>query len=471
MTTYTMNTVTKQPLLSQTSKNEVLANPPATKRIFRLAPPKFTAPHISRTAIPPIQSKFAPRLVAVRQPLPHGVNYRVALPPKARIISNQANIATSLQAAVTAANTLVQTLPPPLIPARTLSGPPGNTNVMNISQKIPIMKAKLQQDPLEKKVVTAAPNVCVTERGTFVTAQVNKGAAPANTGNPIIGQSPDANAMMKKMFSVVKYTENGIVLTQVPTGNVTSVNLMPPSHVVSTQDVAAKTARPSVSQGSGPSVHKVSIGGGMGAVTSAVRSGLLTKEDRGIGHGLTNGISEKSITQGGGFSITINENNMEDTTKAVENAPRSSGVNGGNNDEKSEPPVEALSKRALWLHRRRKKKKARFTYVKGKARKKKEGEVYVAMNQDDAMGKQQQNIENSELSASFEMASVEGIDAALPKRGRPNKLEDNDGRRRGRPPKRTYCGAEEESKIFHNICLSYTNDQHPCELLNKQDAS
>ena len=77
----------------------------------------------------------------------------------------------------------------------------------------------------------------------------------------------------------------------------------------------------------------------MGAVTSAVRSGLLTKEDRGIGHGLTNGISEKSITQGGGFSITINENNMEDTTKAVENAPRSSGVNGGNNDEKSEPPV------------------------------------------------------------------------------------------------------------------------------------
>lgn len=444
---YSANTPNKQPLLPQkTSDKGNLSSSSSTKPVFRLAPPKFTAPHISHSTSGPTQSKISPRLLAVRQPVPHGVNYRFALPPRPKINSSQATIATSRQPLPTS-NSLARSGPPPLIPARSLPAIPNNVKSLITSQGIPIMKSK-PQDGLEKKIVTAAPNVCVTERGTFVTAQVSKAVVPASTGNSIIGQSPDANALMNKMFSVVKYSNNEVVLTQVPVSKVKSSNRMQSPYVQLSKVQESKT-RSNVSQ-SAPTVHKVSInvGGGMGAVTTAVRSGLLTKEEYPNTEGSTIGISEKSITEGGGFCITINDNNLESTTTGVGSPPKENEVID-NGNEKTETHSGALSKRVLWLHRRRKKKKARFTYVKGKGRKKKDEDVYAQMNDEDAIccDKQEQSLDNVERSELTKATPIGQLSEPL-KRSRPGKLEEKDGKKRGRPPKRTYYEEEAECRKF-----------------------
>ena len=382
-------------------------------------------------------------------------------------LNQTTTLVTANQHPIPASISLTRAGPPPLIPARAISGTPNPKSVQ-------ILRPKL----VEGKVVSAAPNVCVTERGTFVATQMNKTSVPSSGAcvvNHVVGQSPDANAMMHKMFSVVR-GENGVPMTIAPGAVVAGRTQTPqiaqvhpsvrsePSHqngnnshqntikanenVIQGNQNKGKSNTPNSLQstnvsnqnvkisyqntnrvnnstvkyknanvGSQNTVQKFSlnVGGGMGAVTTAVRSGMLAREKY---HPGASRDTKRVITHGGGYSVKISEKNFEakpgiletniadgttsksditskvsdgtpnrsvaDVTPTVsENSPTLSeeiplmcdAVANENELEGMETKneLENGSKRgSTWMYRRRKKKKVRFTYVKGKKNKKKE---------------------------------------------------------------------------------------------------
>ena len=491
---------------SVTSDSTTPPAPVPAKQVFRLEPPKFISPSGNK-----VPCSFSGKLVAV----PASGNYAPFTPKNSR---QTTTLVTANQHPIPASISLTNAGPPPLIPARAISGIPNPKGVQ-------ILRPRL----MEGKVIAAAPNVCVTERGTIVAAQLNKASVPSSGACAFnhVGQSPDANVMMHKMFSVVGGGENlvpvpitlekvpitlekvPITLAKVPitmanvpanvsraqagpqiahvypslkkenslqntsnshqntnkshhntsnshqnTNKTNQITGKPSQHAnnpiqntnvphqnthtsyqsthiprQSTQRFDGNTNRANsntgkydrhVNRGSESTVKKFSIGGGMGAVTSAVRSGILgpTKykprdESRDTKH---------VITKEGGYSVKISDHNLQSkpddrsaissrqaditpngsdkkpnitvvTTNIAEVTPTISEVSptpseeipmlsdvrtkendGGYKEAKNDLDNVSTNKRGnTWRYRRRKKKKnARFTYVKGKKNKKKE---------------------------------------------------------------------------------------------------
>jgi hypothetical protein len=426
------------------------------KPVFRQAMPKYIAHSNGKTA-----STFPGRLVAVPRSLSPCGNFAPIS------LANNSNQTTTLVTAnrhpISASISLTRAGPPPLIPARAISGTP-HPKAVQIRPKL-----------VESKVVAAAPNVCVTEKGTFVATQVNKTSvisSGATVMNHVVGQSPDANAMMTKMFSVVK-GENGIPVTMTPASVLASISRAQAIQQVAHVQPSAKnenfkqntnvpnqnTGKPNQNtnnayqnvkvpnqnthtsyQGANKCDSKtnstvtydknanigsqntaqrfsLNVGGGMGAVTTAVRSGMLAREKYQPPDASRD--TKHVITHGGGYSVKINENNLETksgmrstitntniatpnvpdrtpnqsviTPNTVEVTPTVAAVSptlseeiplmadvAGNekdveNETKDDLDNVPISKRgSTWMCRRRKKKKVRFTYVKGKKNKKKE---------------------------------------------------------------------------------------------------
>ena len=445
------------------SENTTPPVPVSAKQVFRLETPTFK-PHSQSTN--KIASTFSGQLVAMPQ---SGSYAPVTVPNSSR---QTTTLVTANQHPIPASISLTNAGPPPLIPARAISGIPNPNGVQ-------ILRPRL----VEGKVIAAAPNVCVTERGTIVAAQLNKACVPSS-GACVqanhIGQSPDANAMMHKMFSVVRGSENGVPITiaNIP-ANVSRTQTAPQiAHVYpslknenspqntnmpnqNTNKTNQNTGKPSqyannpnqntnvphqsthtthqsthgnmnrtnigmgkyrhVNQGSNSTVKKFSlnVGGGMGAVTTAVRSGMLNREKYQPRDAPRD--TKHVIAQGGGYSVKINENNLQ-TKPGIRSTVPSSQTNinpnvsdktsnlshvtsnnadvnptvskvspmpseeipmmtdvrtnendGRYNEAKDDPDNVPISKRgSTWMYRRRKKKKVRFTYVKGKKNKKKE---------------------------------------------------------------------------------------------------
>jgi hypothetical protein len=529
------------------------------KPIFRQAPPKY----IAQSAHGKTASTFSGRLVALPQSQATGGNYA----PRANHSNQATTLVTTNQHPIPASISLTRAGPPPLIPARAISGTPNPKSVQILRPRIAEGK------------IAAAPNVCVTERGTFVATQLNKTSVPTTGAcvmNHVVGQSPDANAMMNKMFSVVRGSENGVPTTVVANvsrtqtpqvahvhpsvqnershqntnsshqntnnshqntsnshqstnnshqntinshqntnnshqntnnshqntnnshqntnitnqnTNITNQNTRRPNQNTSSSyqntnvpgqnthtyqsanriNNSTVTYDKNANIGSQSTVQKFSlnVGGGMGAVTTAVRSGLLARERYQPPEASRN--TKHVITHGGGYTVKINENNLgtkprirstitnipdrtanqsdispnasdrirnqsvitpnvaEVTPTVSEVSPTPSeeipmladiATNEAENEAKylHHVPRSITSKRgSTWMYRRRKKKKVRFTYVKGKKNKKKdESEI-------------QENFE--ECGAVFEQAFDDGGQAGehLKRRGRGIKRDHDDG--------------------------------------------
>ena len=469
------------------------------KPLFRQATPQYIAHSNNQTS-----TTLSGRLVAVPQSLSTRGNYAPVT------IANNSNQTTTLVTAnqhpIPASISLTRAGPPPLIPARAISGTPNPKGVQ-------ILRPRLS----EGKVVAAAPNVCVTQRGTFVATQLNTTSVPSSgvcVMNHVVGQSPDANALMNKMFSVVRGSENGAPMTITPASVLANIsraqNIQQVAHVrpsvknensiQNTSMVYQKTgnANQNASSANGhntqtshPSpktfdsntnrttsstvkcdrnanvssentVQKFSlnVGGGMGAVTTAVRSGMLAREKYKLDASRD---TKHVITHGGGYSVKINETsletksgirstttsiaeiaasqsnldssvsertpnpsvittNIDEVTPAVsptpsEEIPLMSDIvtneNEVENEVKDDPENVSINKRgSTWMYRRRKKKKVRFTYVKGKKNKKKDG------------GEMQENYENGEFEHEFDYGGQ--IGEHMKKRGRGMKRDHGD---------------------------------------------
>jgi hypothetical protein len=416
------------------------------KPVFRPTQPQFIARSNSPTT-------FSGRLVAVPQSLSTRGNFAPIT------LANNSNQTTTLVTAnqhpIPASISLTRAGPPPLIPARAISGTPN-------PKAVQILRPKLA----EGKIVAAAPNVCVTRGGTFVATQLNTTpSSGACVMNHVVGQSADANAMMNKMVSVVRGSANGMPLTLTPASVLANIsraqNIQKVAHVqpsvknenshqntnTSHQNAKSQNTNTSYqntktfdsntnrtnksttkydknanigSQSKTVQKFSLNVGGGMGAVTTAVRSGMLSREkyrpdaSRDTRH---------VITHGGGYSVKIGENTLEtksgnrstttsipdrsashsDITTSVsertsnlsvittnvtevtptvsptlsEEIPLMADIVTNKNEVESEVKDELenvpISKRgSTWMYRRRKKKKVRFTYVKGKKNKRKD---------------------------------------------------------------------------------------------------
>lgn len=343
-------------------------------------------------------------------------------------------------------------------------------------------------------MIAAAPNVCVTERGTFVATQLNKSSVPtsgATVVNHVVGQSPDANMMMNRMFSVVRGGETSVPMTlspasvlvnvsraqripqiahihpsvinekshqnanasnqilikprqnaNVPNANVNNtnqntarLNQNAPSSYQNVNRSDSNTKRTSnstvvhdkntnVSSQSAVKKFSLNVSGRMGVVTTAVRSGMFAREK--LPPAGTSRDKTHLMSCEGGYSVKIDENNLETksgsrtTTTSIadlrahqsnitpeitrnqsviqshtpevssvaseasptytEHITMSLGRETNKNETENSETIKyhhddvAITKRpgGTWMYRKRKKKKVRFTYVKGKKNKKKQ---------------------------------------------------------------------------------------------------